>query len=64
MVILYRVNETHKIKTHKTQYLTLNKFVVEVRIKILCMMEWMFPNNGTLKCENTMENDLLQIWRF
>lgn len=28
------------------------------------MMEWMFPNNGPLKCENTMENDLLQIWRF
>lgn len=64
MVILCRVNETHKIKTHKTQYLTLNKFVVKVRIKILRMMEWMFPNNGPLKCENTMENDLLQIWRF
>lgn len=57
------MNETHKIKTHKTQYLTLNKFVVKVRIKILYMMEWMFPNNGPLKCENTMENDL-QIWRL
>lgn len=28
------------------------------------MMEWMFPNNGPLKCENTMENDVLKLWRF
>ena len=28
------------------------------------MMEWMFPSNGPLKCENTMENDVLKLWRF